>query len=84
MQQVKLVSEGIGFGTKLVMPNGDTIPGVISVGVPTIRVNTKVTAIVQMDVSIETLAEPIFDLEFLKAAAKVHGFRLVRNGPAST
>lgn len=71
---------------KVTTPGGEVLAGVISVEIPAIRHNTPVKAKVEMLVSVDVLAQPLVDLEFIKAAAKLHGYRLVmvpQNGDAN-
>lgn len=63
---------------KVHAPDGQELRGVISVEVPHVRANTMVRAKIEMLVSVDTLVQPLINLEFVKAAAKLHGFKLVR------
>ncbi len=62
---------------RIFTPGGEEVKGVTSVELPRVVSNSPIRIKIEMLVGVEVLADPLFDIDFIRAAAKVHGYRLV-------
>lgn len=77
MQKVKVVSDGIGFGSKVLMPDGTEIPGVYKVAVKPFTCEDAVVVILEVYAELEIEGQPILGMTTLVESADALGFKLV-------
>lgn len=79
MEICKLFSAGgiAGPTTRVVMPNGEAMPGVVSVAVPEFKHGDRVVILVELRAEVEVEGQPLLSREAIAAQADRYGLKLV-------